>query len=196
MLGEVTPPDPNVLDNLRYLLIGGDYDFSRLPRWVRRFEIKYGALERCIEFVGNDILPSYCKDGFVVVVRDNNQIVGVARRITTIKATVGGGNEGINYDFFYEYYAKLPRFMGILRNDNNNVLFVIKDGVVVDAWELTELTPFMVVHILSKKLWEPYWCSRSKYLANMVFDAIVKVSWKKLRHTERDELIKQLNKVL
>ena len=192
MLGEVTPPDPNVLDNLRYLLVGGDYDFSRLPRWVRRFEIKYGALERCIEFVGNDILPSYCKDGFVVVVRDNNQIVGVARRFTTIKAT----NEGINYDFFYEYYAKLPRFMGILRNDNTNVLFVIRDGVVVDAWELTELTPSMVMRILSKKLWEPYWCSRSKDLANMVFDAIEKVSWKKLRHTERDELIKQLNKVL
>jgi len=196
MLGEVIPPDPNVLDNLRYLLIGGDYDFSRLPRWVRRFEIKYGALERCIEFVGNDILPSYCKDGFVVVVRDNNQIVGVARRFTTIRATVGGGIEGINYDFFYEYYAKLPRFMGILRNDNTNVLFVIRDGVVVDAWELTELTPSMVMRILSKKLWEPYWCSRSKDLANMVFDAIEKVSWKKLRHTERDELIKQLSKVL
>jgi len=27
MLGEVTPPDPNMLDNLRYLLSGGDYDF-------------------------------------------------------------------------------------------------------------------------------------------------------------------------
>jgi len=191
-LGEVTPPDPNMLDNLSYLLYGGDYDFSRLPKWVRRFEIRYGALERCLKYVKNDFLPSYCEDGFVVVVRNNNQIVGVARRFTTIKAT----NEGITYDFLYGYYAKLPRFMGILRNDDTNVLFVIRDGVVEDAWELTELTPFMVIHTLSKMLWKPYYCLRSKYLANMVFDAIVKVSLRKLRHSERDELIKQLSKVL
>ena len=191
-MGEVTPPDPNMLDISRYLLYGGDYDFSRLPRWVRRFEIRYGALERCLKYVKNDFLPSYCEDGFVVVVRDNNQIVGVARRFTTIKANV----EGITYDFLYGYYAKLPRFMGILRNDDTNVLFVIRDGVVEDAWELNELTPFMVIHTLSKRLRKPYWCSRSKYLANMVFDAIVKVSLRKLRRSERDELIKQLSKVL
>ena len=191
-MGEVVPPDPNMLDNLRYLLSGGDYDLFRLPRWVRRFEIRYGALERCLKYVKNDFLPSYCEDGFVVVVRDNNQIVGVARRFTTIKAT----NEGITYDFLYEYYARLPRFMGILRNDVTNILFIIRNGVVEDAWKLNELTPSEVIHILSKRLPKPFWCSRSKYLANMIFDAIEKVSIKKLRRSERDKLIEQLIKVL
>ena len=195
-MGEVTPPDPNMLDNLSYLLSGGDYDFSMLPSWVRRFELRYGVLEKCLKFVRNDILPSYCEDGFVAVVKDNNQIIGVSRRTTFMKAIVGGKNEGIKFEFLYEIYAKLPRFMGILKVEDRNVLFVVKDGVVVDAWELTELTPSEVMRILSKRLRKPYWCSRSKYLANMVFDAIEKVSLRKLRHNERDELIKQLSKVL
>jgi len=195
MLGEVVPPDPNMWDNLRYLLDDGDYDFSKLPAWVRRFELRYGALEKCLKFVRNDILPSYCEDGFVAVVKDNNQIIGVSRRTTFMKAIVGGEGEGVRFDFWYGTYARLPRFMGILKVKDANVLFVVKDGVVVDAWELTKLEPFMIIHILSKDLREPFYCTRSRVLADLVFEAIEKVKLGSLRRDEKFELVEQLRSV-
>jgi len=195
MLGEVVPPDPNMWDNLRSMVSGGDYDFSKMPAWVRRFELKYGALERCLKFVKNDVLPSYCEDGFVVVVKDNNQIVGVSRRLATMRVIVGGVNEGVKFEFLYEAYAKLPRFMGILRVGDENVLFVVKDDVVVDAWELTKLEPFTIIHILSKNLRKPFFCTRSRVLADLLFEAIEKVKLGSLRRDERLELVKQLRSV-
>lgn len=195
MLGEVVPPDPNMWVNLRSMVGGGDYDFSMLPSWVRRFELRYGALERCLNYVKNDVLPSYCEDGFVVVVKDNNQIVGVSRRTTRISVTVGGENEGIKFDFWYEANAKLPRFMGVLKVGNKNVLFVVKDGVVIDAWELTKLEPFTVIHILSKGLKKPFYCTRSRALADLVFEAIEKVKLGSLRRDERIKLVEQLRSV-
>ena len=195
MLGEVVPPDPNMWDNLRSMVSGGDYDFSKMPAWVRRFELKYGALERCLKFVKNDVLPSYCEDGFVVVVKDNNQIVGVSRRLATMRVIVGGVNEGVKFEFLYEAYAKLPRFMGILRVGDENVLFVVKDDVVVDAWELTKLEPFTIIHILSKNLRKPFYCTRSRVLADLVFEAIEKVKLGSLRRDEKFELVEQLRSV-
>jgi len=195
MLGEVVPPDPNMWDNLRSMVSGGDYDLSKLPTWVRRFELKYGALEKCLKFVRNDVLPSYCEDGFVVAVKDNNQIVGVSRRLATMKAIVGGENEGIKFEFLYESNAKLPRFMGILKVGNKNVLFVVKDGVVIDAWELTKLEPFMIIHILSKNLRKPFYCTRSRFLADLLFEAIEVVKLGSLRRDEEFELVEQLRSV-
>jgi len=195
MLGEVVPPDPNMWDNLRSMVSGGDYDFSKMPAWVRRFELKYGALERCLKFVKNDVLPSYCEDGFVVVVKDNNQIVGVSRRLATMRVIVGGVNEGVKFEFLYEAYAKLPRFMGILRVGDENVLFVVKDDVVVDAWELTKLEPFTIIHILSKNLRKPFYCTRSRVLADLLFEAIEKVKLGSLRRDEKFELVEQLRSV-
>ena len=195
MLGEVIPPDPNMLNVVRDLVSGGDYDFSRLPSWVRRFELRYGALERCLKFVRNDILPSYCEDGFVVVVKDNNQIVGVSRRVTRMTATVGGRDEGIKFEFWYERNAKLPRFMGILRVGDRNVLFVVKDGVVVDAWELAKLEPYTIINILSRNLREPFYCTRSRVLADLLFKTIEIVKLGSLRRSDRVELVRQLREV-
>jgi hypothetical protein len=186
VLGEVVPPDPEMHVKLRGLLEGGEFDFSKLPTWVRRFELRVGALERCLAFAGG-VLPSYCRDGFAVVFEDNNQIVGVVRRFTTI---VGGG-----YRFVYEGYAKLPRFMGILRHGGGDVLFIIRDGAVDSAWELKKLTPFMIVHVLSRNLREPFWCLRSKYLAVLLFNAITRVRLRSLRRSERTELVGQLRGV-
>ena len=184
MLGEVVPPDPEMRARLQGLLEGGGFDFSKLPAWVRRFELRVGALERCLEFAGGGVLPSYCRDGFVVVFEDNNQIVGVARRFTT---AVGGG-----FSFSYEGYAKLPRFMGILHHGGTNVLLVVRDGVVDDAWVLEEPTPFMITHILSRGLRGPFWCLRSRYLAELLFNAIPRVGLGRLPRNERIGLVNQL----
>jgi hypothetical protein len=188
MLGEVVPPDPEVRVRLRGLLEGGEFDFSKLPKWARRFEVRIGALERCLEFAGGGVLPSYCRDGFVVVFGDNNQIVGIARRFTSIRV----GNAGVEYGFAYEGYARLPRFMGILHHGGANILFVMRDGAVDDAWVLGEITPFTVVHVLSRGLREPFWCLRSRYLAEPLFNAIPRVGLGRLPRSERVGLVGEL----
>ena len=180
MLGEVSPPDPEVRDRLQGLLEGGWFDFSKLPAWARRFELRVGALEKCLGYAS----MGYCRDGFVVVFGDNNQIVGVARRFTT---AVGSG-----YSFTYDGYAKLPRFMGILHHGGTNVLLVVRDGVVDDAWVLEETTPFMITHVLSRGLREPFWCLRSRYLAELLFNAIPRVGLGRLPRNERIGLVNQL----
>ncbi len=184
MLGEVVPPDPEMRARLQGLLEGGGYDFSKLPAWVRRFELRVGALERCLVYVRNEVLPSYCRDGFVAVTEEGNQIVGVARRFTT---AVGGG-----FSFSYEGYAKLPRFMGILHHGGTNVLLVVRDGVVDDTWVLEKPTPFMVVHVLNRGLREPFWCLRSRYLAELLSSAIPRVGLGRLPRSERVGLVGEL----
>ena len=188
MLDEVVPPDPEVRVKLRGLLEGGEFDFSKLPTWARRFELRVGALERCLEFAGGGALPSYCRDGFVVVFEDNNQIVGVVRRFTSIRI----GNAGVKYGFVYEGYARLPRFMGILHNGGTNVLLVVRDGAVDDAWVLEKPTPFMITHILSRGLREPFWCLRSRYLAELLSSAIPRVGLGRLPRSERIGLVGEL----
>jgi len=112
-----------------------------------------------------------------------------------MRVIVGGVNEGVKFEFLYEAYAKLPRFMGILRVGDENVLFVVKDDVVVDAWELTKLEPFTIIHILSKNLRKPFYCTRSRVLADLLFEAIEKVKLGSLRRDERLELVEQLRSV-
>jgi hypothetical protein len=183
VLGEVSPPDPEMRVRLQGLLEGGWFDFSKLPTWARRFELRLGALEKCLGFA----LPGYCRDGFVVVFGEDNQIVGVARRFTTI---MGG-----RYSFSYEGYARLPRFMGILHHGGANVLLVVRDGAVDSAWVLEETTPFAVVHVLSRGLREPFSCLRSIHLAKPLFNAIPRVGLRSLRRGERLELVNQLRGV-
>jgi hypothetical protein len=180
VLGEVVPPDPEIHVKLRGLLEGGEFDFSRLPTWARRFELRVGALEKCLDHAP----MGYCRDGFVVVFGGNNQIVGVARRFTSITSS--------GYVFSYEGYAKLPRFMGILHHGGTNVLFVIRDGAVDSAWVLEEPTPFAVVHVLSRGLRGPFWCARSRYLAEPLFNAIPRLGLGRLPRNERVGLANQL----
>jgi len=180
VLGEVVPPDPEVRVRLQGLLEGGGFDFSKLPAWVRRFELRVGALEKCLDYAP----MGYCRDGFVVVFGDNNQIIGVARRFTSIT------NSG--YRFTYDGYARLPRFMGILHHGGTNVLLVVRDGVVGDAWVLEKPTPFMITHILSRGLREPFWCLRSRYLAGLLSSAIPRVGLGRLPRSERVGLVNQL----
>jgi len=187
VLGEVSPPDPEAHARLQGLLEGGEYDFSKLPAWVRRFEVRVGALERCLEYVRGGGL-SYCRDGFVVVFGEGNQIVGVARRRAGVR--IEGGSVG--FDFSYEGYARLPRFMGILHHGGTNVLLVVRDGVVDDAWVLEKPTPFVITRILSRGLREPFWCLRSSYLAGLLFSAIPRVGLGRLPRGERVGLVNQL----
>ena len=188
MLGEVVPPDPEMRARLRGLLEGGGFDFSKLPAWVRRFELRVGALEKCLEFAGGGVLPSYCRDGFVAVTEGGNQIVGVVRRFTSVRV----GDAGVGYSFSYEGYARLPRFMGILHHGGANVLLVVRDGVVGDAWVLEEPTPFMVVHVLNRGLRGPFWCLRSRDLAELLFNAIPRVGLGRLPRSERIGLVGEL----
>jgi hypothetical protein len=180
MLGEVVPPDPEVRVRLQGLLEGGGLDFSKLPTWARRFELRVGALERCLDYAP----MGYCRDGFVVVFGDNNQIIGVARRFTSITSS--------GYRFTYDGYARLPRFVGILHYGGTNVLFAIRDGAVDSAWVLEKPTPFMITHILSRGLREPFWCLRSRYLARLLFNAIPRVGLGRLSRNERVGLVNQL----
>jgi len=180
VLGEVVPPDPEVRVRLRGLLEGGGFDFSKLPAWVRRFEVRVGALEKCLDYAS----MGYCRDGFVVVFGEDNQIVGVARRFTSIISS--------GYSFSYEGYARLPRFMGILHYDDTNVLFVIRDGVVDSAWVLEKPTPFMIVHILNRGLRGPFWCLRSRHLAELLSSAIPRIGLGRLPRGERISLVNQL----
>jgi hypothetical protein len=180
VLGEVSPPDPEIHVKLQGLLEGGWFDFSKLPTWVRRFELRVGALEKCLDYAP----MGYCRDGFVVVFGDNNQIIGVARRFTSITSS--------GFGFSYDGYAKLPRFMGILHYGGINVLLVVRDGVVNDAWVLEEPTPFMITHVLSRGLREPFWCLRSRYLASPLFNAIPRIGLGRLPRNERIGLVNQL----
>jgi hypothetical protein len=188
VLGEVVPPDPEMRARLQGLLEGGWFDFSKLPAWVRRFELRVGALERCLVYVRNEVLPSYCRDGFVAVTEEGNQIVGIVRRFTSIRI----GNAGVKYGFVYEGYARLPRFMGILHHGGTNVLLVVRDGVVDDAWVLEKPTPFMVVHVLNRGLRGPFWCLRSRYLAGLLSSAIPRVGLGRLPRSERIGLVGEL----
>jgi hypothetical protein len=85
--------------------------------------------------------------------------------------------------------------MGILHHGGTNVLLVVRDGAVDDAWVLEKSTPFMITHILSRGLRGPFWCLRSRYLAGLLSSAIPRVGLGRLPRNERIGLIKQLRDV-
>lgn len=160
----VTPPVRKTPTIVRKLLSNGYVDMSRWGSWIWRFEVR--QISKCVEHATLKLID-YCSDAYVSFTDVSNEYMVLVRRRTNAVL-----NDGVRFKHKYQVMALVPRFMGLLKYPESNILFIIIDGHIKTAYKIHNPTPAVVADIINTDLQPQFFVRQNIVARNLLYISI------------------------
>ena len=171
----VTPIIRKTPTIVRKLLSNGYVDMSRWGSWVWRFEVR--QINECVEHAmlktRDGVNIDYCSDAYVSFTDVSNQYLVLVRMRTN---AVPGNN--VRFKRRCQVMALVPRFMGLLKYPESNILFIIIDGNIKVAYRIDKTTPAVVASLIN--LHPPFFVNQNIVARNLLYLSIPVVDFGEL----------------
>jgi len=181
----VTPTIRKTPTIVRKLLSNGYVDMSKWRSWVWRFEVR--QINECVEHAilktkdGASI--DYCSDAYISFTDVSNQYLVLVRRRTNAVLS-----NGVRFKHRYQVEALVPRFMGLLKYQESNILFIIMDGSIKVAYRIPKPTPAVVAGIINVDLQPPFFVKQNIVARNILYLSIPVIDFGELLTKQVEQL--------
>ena len=181
----VTPTIRKTPTIVRKLLSNGYVDMSRWRSWVWRFEVR--QINECVEHAilktRDGVNIDYCSDAYVSFTDVSNQYLVLVR----IRTNAVPGNN-VRFKHRYQVMALVPRFMGLLKYPESNILFIIIDGNIKVAYRINKPTPAVVASLINIDLHPTFFVKQNIVARNLLYLSIPVVDFGKLINEQVEQL--------
>ncbi len=181
----VTPPIRKTPTIVRKLLSDGYVDMTKWGSWVWRFEVR--QISECVEHATlktkNGVDIDYCSDAYISFTDVSNQYLVLVRRRTNAVL-----NNGVRFKHRYQVMALVPRFMGLLKYPESNILFIIIDGNIKVAYRIPKPAPAVVANTISMDLQPPFFVKQNIVARNILYLSIPVVDFGELISEQVEQL--------
>ena len=181
----VTPTIRKTPTIVRKLLSNGYVDMTKWGSWVWQFEVK--QISECVEHATlktkDGMSIDYCSDAYISFTDVSNQYLVLVRRRTNAVL-----NNGVRFKHRYQVVALVPRFIGLLKYPESNILFIIIDGNIKVAYRIPKLTPAVIAGIINMDLQPPFFVRRNIVARNLLYLSIPVVDFGELISEQVEQL--------